>query len=173
MKDYLYLPTDGFRFDLVSPNHLAEVRPSDDEGYWTLFVASLGAGAHVDEISRPTSPLGVRTALNMFGVSPDDLSWVATPCISTPRITAQRGPKQVYFFLGGDKIKIGCSDNPIGRRAEIQLLSPIPLRLLGLLPQGDYLESDIHEQFAHLRCHGEWFRVALDLVAFIKAKAIP
>ena len=70
----------------------------------------------------------------------------------------------------GHRVKIGWSDNPERRLGQLQTGAPYVLRLLdkhfGLSRK---LEDFLHDEFASLRIHGEWFdfgdRDPLPLVA--------
>jgi hypothetical protein len=78
------------------------------------------------------------------------------------------GPK-VYFIRCGDFIKIGFSEQTERRFKSLQTAAAAPLELLGTI-HGER-ELELHRQFAHLRSHGEWFRAAPELLAFITAHA--
>ena len=64
----------------------------------------------------------------------------------------------VYFIEGGGLIKIGYSATLTARLAELCYLSPVPLTLLCTMPGNRSVEQQLHQRFAHLRDHGEWFR---------------
>ena len=53
--------------------------------------------------------------------------------------------------------KIGVSNDPEVRLADLQVGSPLPLVLLWKTPGGQGLESALHNYFAPYRQHGEWF----------------
>lgn len=66
----------------------------------------------------------------------------------------------VYLVSNGQHYKIGCtSRNPEQRIAELQTGSAQSLLLIALLETTDeqYLESELHRQFAHCNVRGEWF----------------
>lgn len=79
----------------------------------------------------------------------------------------------IYFLQGvnGGPIKIGRADNPIQRRTEMQVGSPVILVLRRAVVGHPDDEKRIHEIFAKYRMHGEWFRPHPDVAAF--ADAIP
>ncbi|MCG3039187.1 GIY-YIG nuclease family protein [Streptomyces sp. S1A] len=54
-------------------------------------------------------------------------------------------------------VKIGVSDDPEERLADLQTGSPVPLVLLWQVLGGQRLESLLHDRFAACRTHGEWF----------------
>lgn len=68
----------------------------------------------------------------------------------------------VYFIRGGDRVKIGSAADPYVRRDSMQIGSPVKLILLGYYVESYRHEFALHEQFDHLRLHGEWFRLTDD-----------
>ncbi|MEU3363876.1 MarR family transcriptional regulator [Streptomyces pseudogriseolus] len=54
-------------------------------------------------------------------------------------------------------VKIGVSDDPEARLDDLQTGSPVPLVLLWQVHGGQRLEIALHERFAAVRTHGEWF----------------
>jgi T5orf172 domain len=80
----------------------------------------------------------------------------------------------VYFIQHGPPdglIKIGFSADIRSRIKSIQLLAPLPLRLLGHVPGGMEKESELHARFETSRHHGEWFSPTPDLLAWVEAHA--
>lgn len=81
----------------------------------------------------------------------------------------------VYFLkpIGMDgPIKIGCSITPVGRLLAIAAWSPFPLEIAATIPGGLSLEKNIHECFADLHLHREWFKAdpkLVDAVALLAA----
>jgi hypothetical protein len=72
---------------------------------------------------------------------------------------------QVYFLKAPavNLIKIGFSIDPERRLNEVRLISPTPVEFMGSI-RGDYEEERaLHQKFAHLHSHGEWFVAASDL----------
>lgn len=63
-------------------------------------------------------------------------------------------------------IKIGVSVRPEVRVHDIDLLSPVPVVLLGTTNR--FTEAELHERFASLRHRGEWFVAAGELLSFIR-----
>lgn len=90
------------------------------------------------------------------------------------RIETARNARSVYFIEAENGlIKIGVSDDPVGRLAQIKTMSPLPLKLLGLIPgAGDVGEAEFHRRFADDREHGEWFRPSPALTSYIAAHAV-
>jgi hypothetical protein len=85
-----------------------------------------------------------------------------------------RRGRHVYFIQGsrGGLIKIGSSNDPPARLAEFQVNCPVRLRLLGVIWGGGiFREHYLHDEFKHLRQHGEWFRPTPELLAYIAASA--
>jgi hypothetical protein len=81
-------------------------------------------------------------------------------------------PQLVYFIkpVGLDgPIKIGCSSVPAGRLEQIAVWSPLPLEVIGSIPGGYKEESFLHQCFADLHFHREWFHSAPRLRATIAA----
>lgn len=75
----------------------------------------------------------------------------------------------VYFAqsLNGGLIKIGFAVDPVRRLKALATGSSEPLAFLGQTPGTRFTERKIHEQFAHLRERGEWFRPAPELTAYV------
>jgi hypothetical protein len=76
----------------------------------------------------------------------------------------------VYFaqIRGNGPIKIGMSDDPIGRIQNLQQSCPFKINLLLAIPGGMLLERELHKEFEHCRIRGEWFRPVQELSARIK-----
>lgn len=53
-------------------------------------------------------------------------------------------------------MKIGTAVDLSHRFVALQGGSPVPLKLLGVLPFNEY---DVHDQFHTCRKHGEWFEL--------------
>jgi len=79
----------------------------------------------------------------------------------------------VYFLLSPtiNRVKIGFESGKGARVATHQTSCPEPLVLLGHVKAGSMAdEKEYHEQWAHLRRHGEWFEATEELVQWIKEK---
>lgn len=81
-------------------------------------------------------------------------------------MSGDRQPKQVYVYAIGNSanslVKIGSSNDPEARMANLQCGSPVALEILRTYEQpasfyGESLEFWLHRQLKHLRRHGEWF----------------
>lgn len=69
---------------------------------------------------------------------------------------------------GNPTVKVGRSNNPTKRLAEIQRMSPVPIELLWTHPGGHELETSLHRHFSALRVHGEWFTFPSDPVSSVR-----
>ncbi|MEV4441331.1 GIY-YIG nuclease family protein [Streptomyces sp. NPDC049577] len=73
---------------------------------------------------------------------------------------SRRNSKRWVYVVGSPAaraVKIGVSNDPRARLADLQVGSPVPLLLLWKTPGGQGLESALHAYFAPYRTHGEWF----------------
>ncbi len=69
------------------------------------------------------------------------------------------GLTAAYFVASGENaVKIGVTDDVLSRMKALQTASPLPLRLLAVMPGDQETEYDLHRAFAALRISGEWFR---------------
>ncbi len=69
---------------------------------------------------------------------------------------------RVYAIEGAGTglIKLGRAIDPAKRLRELQVGSPVQLRLLASAPETlRRTESALHRTFASSRSHGEWFRL--------------
>lgn len=79
--------------------------------------------------------------------------------------------KYVYFIkpVGMDgPVKIGCSHNPASRLTTLATWSPFPLEIVATVPGGRDLERNIHQCFADLYSHREWFKADKRLTKAIR-----
>lgn len=72
------------------------------------------------------------------------------------------GTQLVYFLeaIGTGLVKIGKTDQFDARVRTLQLISPVPLRLLKVIEGYTDQEKFFHSLWAEHRSHGEWFRLA-------------
>lgn len=71
----------------------------------------------------------------------------------------------VYFARVGDYVKIGFSDDPVGRSTSVTRLGLRPARIehgaevdfIGWIPGDLSREAELHARFAAKRTTGEWF----------------
>lgn len=72
-------------------------------------------------------------------------------------------PKDTYIYIIQNKageIKIGKSDKPIKRLAQLQTGNSHKLKLLAVVKTKDkYLERRLHSMFFFHKKHGEWFNL--------------
>lgn len=73
----------------------------------------------------------------------------------------------VYFIAGAGLIKIGTAKVVRTRLRDLQIGSPVRLDLLIAVRGSRELETLLHQRFDHLHEHGEWFRAAPELTAFV------
>ncbi|MEE1931425.1 GIY-YIG nuclease family protein [Streptomyces sp. TRM 70351] len=78
---------------------------------------------------------------------------------------------QVYVIgsPGNWTVKIGVSVDLVRRLREIQNSSPVKLAVLWSTPGGLALEQALHDHFAGIRSHGEWFAFTSDPVRAVQA----
>ena len=75
----------------------------------------------------------------------------------------------IYFIQSGTNgpIKIGQSDNPEERMAQLQIGCPYKLKLIWVYKGADITESELHAEFGHERIRGEWFRPSKKIFRFM------
>lgn len=157
-------------------------------GFWFISVVHLPADHQYSEdpFHADVVDLALREVF-YFGL--DTSRWGAEPhkaeyrAALVPRIESYEAgvtgvsranePGDVYFIQpeSGGLIKVGFSTHVESRFQSLQLTSPVRLRLLATLTGTRATESELHRQFASLRCHGEWFHPSQELVAFIAGVA--
>lgn len=93
----------------------------------------------------------------------------------TPPAAATRQAQFVYFIQCGDAgpIKIGIAQNVERRLADLEIASPYPLRLLGVVSGGQEREGELHRRFASQILKGEWFSPSSELLGYIEIHAKP
>jgi len=69
--------------------------------------------------------------------------------------------------VDGGPIKIGFAADPVARMAKLQAMSPVALRMLGVVRGSIEIEGLMHASLAAHRLHGEWFADADDVTAAI------
>ncbi|MFD9047634.1 GIY-YIG nuclease family protein [Streptomyces zaomyceticus] len=90
------------------------------------------------------------------------------PAAPKPGLAAET--RSVYFIRADNGlIKIGVAAAPRERLRTIRTMSPIPLRLVLVLPGlGAAGEAELHQRFAAHRSHGEWFFPCTEIDEFIR-----
>jgi len=85
------------------------------------------------------------------------------------KVEPQAPASWVYFIESKSSglVKIGYSNNPQKRLKEIKTMSPELLELVAIMPGAKEDEFSLHEKFAHLRKHGEWFEMCSEIGEFI------
>jgi DNA-binding XRE family transcriptional regulator len=78
----------------------------------------------------------------------------------------------VYFIGCTDRVKIGYSVDPAARLSKINADAPWPCELLGYVSADDFPEFELHDRFAAVRLHGEWFALTAEIRDFIAAAAL-
>src|SRR5882672_4453578 len=63
----------------------------------------------------------------------------------------------IYFLATKDRVKIGYSNNPKARIAQLRTSCPYPLEILGLRDGSREEEKRLHNKFACYRLNREWF----------------
>ena len=105
------------------------------------------------------------------------ISWTdagAKRIIAEPSVVLS--PKSVYFIRAQSTglIKIGKANHVPTRLANLQSASPDMLTLLAFITFEDgrnatYKETELHQQFAEFRHHGEWFHSNEELNKLIES----
>jgi hypothetical protein len=116
----------------------------------------LGAGGHIY--------VAVQHAMKLRKLL-IEMKAAGVPCIST------LDRSMIYFIGRPGLVKIGRSVDPWARLGKLQTGAAEPLRMLLTMPGGAAQENALHRRFAHLRVHGEWFRLTADLADFIEASS--
>lgn len=72
---------------------------------------------------------------------------------------------------GSPLVKIGRSVDVARRLADIQRMSPAPLKVLWQEAGGFEMETALHRRFHQQRAHGEWFNLGADPIALVTEAA--
>ena len=95
--------------------------------------------------------------------------WLGMVSLMQPRPGLIRG---VYFIADGRAVKIGVSDCVSARLSTLQKCNPRTLDLLATFPGTAAAEAYFHGRFRELRIHGEWYRRAGALDAFLEGHGL-
>ena len=79
----------------------------------------------------------------------------------------------VYAIECCGRVKLGFSGRPDLRLNKISSDAPFPCAMLGFWPGTIADEQELHQRFADVRAHGEWFALTLVLRNFISEKVGP
>lgn len=97
------------------------------------------------------------------------------PYVFFPQEETRMERRWVYFIeaVGLGLIKIGVANSVRARMAQLEKMSPAPLKELCRLETDRLgsLEKELHRRFAEYRSHGEWFRAEPPILAFIAENA--
>lgn len=77
----------------------------------------------------------------------------------------------IYFIECSGRVKVGFSENPWARLGKVATDAPFPCELIGVADGDRSVEATIHDQWRHLRCHGEWFAASTDFLTWISENA--
>jgi Meiotically Up-regulated Gene 113 (MUG113) protein len=76
---------------------------------------------------------------------------------------SNRKRRQAVYIISTDRgvVKVGISDDPVLRLAQLQTGAPYPLRLAYAFVHSDAsrIEAMVHRDLRAKRCYGEWFSV--------------
>ena len=84
-----------------------------------------------------------------------------------PTKRVKRSPK-VYFIQNGDAVKIGISQAPSKRMADMAVGNHADLKLLGVLPGGSKRERALHARFEKYHIRGEWFQLVPEIKDYLR-----
>lgn len=133
-------------------HRLWTVRPDHEHGGWIGKVLDARSGTW-SETGWGFKPKAVLLTFQMWGLNYDE-EWSVHPLEPTRQ--------EMVYLLGSPchpLVKIGRAIDVDQRVAEIQRMSPAPLKLIATIPGGARLEARLHRAFAHRRGHGEWFNL--------------
>ena len=86
-----------------------------------------------------------------------------------PIPSKKQDKRRIYFIADSQRsmIKIGIARDPDARFRDLQNSSPIALALLGSMPGDRTHEAELHQRFSDFRLHGEWFKFAPEILAYL------
>jgi len=184
----LRLPDDSEILPLVQRlgslfhGHVIEARVNGDEeansGVAFDYQALCLLAHHFDARRGTNSASWIEKNLRNLMTNPVMVSfWGCFEDTPNERQKSQQG--KIYFVQSGPDgpIKIGFSRSHHNRFDHLQAHNARKLRLLALLDGTYEKEKEIHERFASIRLHGEWFEPAPKLLRFVntlnrKAKGV-
>lgn len=93
-----------------------------------------------------------------------------------PRASSKKRLRKTSIYFIGTKsyVKIGSANDVTKRLNTLQTAHPETLEVLATIPNVDReVEYDLHKMFDGDRLRGEWFKLSLDLRAFIITARLP
>jgi hypothetical protein len=110
--------------------------------------------------------------------TPENVRWYESvpycaACVDAGMVTMTT-VRWVYFISDGvGHVKIGYSVDVQTRLREIQAHNAFPLTVLAVLKGGSEVERALHERFAEHRVRGEWFRLAPEIIEYLRGLPKP
>lgn len=153
----------------------------ESEGHPGYFHCRV-VGSDMSETRKPVLPEGVcvmmEGLLANYGRTCSDLRWSRAntePADTGHAWTAEkkRVGEIVYFLRAGDFVKIGkATGSPDDRVAQLKTGCPFPIEVIATIPGGYEKERELHNRFADVRAHGEWFHATPRLMSFIASVGV-
>lgn len=80
----------------------------------------------------------------------------------------------VYIIASNqnDLVKIGYTNDFLGRLKALQIGSALKLRVIRLVAGGQRVERDFHAEFGCCRAHGEWFHFVPEMMAYQSSASV-
>jgi hypothetical protein len=115
------------------------------------------------EENPPSSSPHTRRTRSLFAAIRD------TVAVLPEEVDFTTSEPSTYFLQAGDggPIKIGSTRNLAVRLRTLCTMSPVPLRLLGVI-EGENAEDRCHFRLGAFRLHGEWFSPSPVVLEFIR-----
>jgi len=115
----------------------------------------------------------IASALEPWGINAARLSWRKADAKAPDSQYPKKSTNEfVYFLSAGPFVKIGkATGSPDARIRDLQTGCPYPIRLVAHVCGGLREEQTLHQRFASLRTHGEWFRHEGELAQYIQEVA--
>lgn len=156
----------------LCPEHLDDIkvsvgliRPEQVDEYTDLLAAAQYGLIHY-EGEPGFDKQGFLTRLAARRAAENKRKFAEAPQVDDATVELLAEPSSVVYFIRmGDLIKIGTTTN---LRRRVMGLSLTMKHVLATVRGGWVVERELHERFAHLREHGEWFRAEPELLRFIE-----
>lgn len=176
---WIFTPPKSYEGQFTTPGCIGLVSLDYSHGNSWRFEAFRSADATATSSKRAIPPLGIYLSL-LYTLTPEEmaaLKWEEKRCRlrSAPPKKENPTPPSVYFMQSqaGGLIKIGWAYCPKKRLHDVQLMSPVKLKILATIAGSIHDESALHQKFKHLRRYGEWFEPAPELLDFIGKAVAP